>query len=152
MDSFESKMNPRFLAESEKGMLWEPRVIKSGRGTVEGFKEDEMGKRRASVLSSALGGTFLHKQDSCNNFIGSWWDCPAQTGQLQYTSSGLGGTRFVTVHGIPPHPPIECLGTLKSLLLTYYLSEYSIPLALPYTWLLVILHTHTHTFRLQVSK
>ena len=51
MDSFESRMNPRFLAESEKGMLWEPRVIKSGRGTVEGFKEDEKGKRRASVLS-----------------------------------------------------------------------------------------------------
>ena len=52
MDSFESRMNPRFLAESEKGMLWEPRVIESGRGTVEGFKEDEKGKRRASVLSS----------------------------------------------------------------------------------------------------
>ena len=45
-------MNPRFLAESEKGMLWEPRVIESGRGPVEGYKEDEKGKRRASVLSS----------------------------------------------------------------------------------------------------
>ena len=33
-------------------MLWEPRVIESGRGPVEGFKEDEKGKRRASVLSS----------------------------------------------------------------------------------------------------
>ena len=52
MDSFESRMNPRFLAESEKGMLWEPRVIESGRGTVGGFKEDEKGKRRASVLLS----------------------------------------------------------------------------------------------------
>ena len=52
MDSFESKMNPRFLAKSEKGMLWEPRVIESGRETVEGFKEDVKGKRRASVLSS----------------------------------------------------------------------------------------------------
>ena len=52
MDSFESRMNPRFLAESEKGMSWEPRVIQSGRGPVEGFKEDEKGKRRASVLSS----------------------------------------------------------------------------------------------------
>ena len=52
MDSFESRMNSRFLAESAKGMLWEPRVIESGRGTVEGFKEDEKGKRRASVLSS----------------------------------------------------------------------------------------------------
>ena len=52
MDSFESRMNPRFLAESEKGMLWEPRVIESERETVEGFKEDEKGKRRASVLPS----------------------------------------------------------------------------------------------------
>ena len=52
MDTFESRMNPRFLAESEMGMLWEPRVIESGRGTVEGFMEDEKGKRRASVLSS----------------------------------------------------------------------------------------------------
>ena len=52
MDSFESRMNPRFLAESEKGMLWEPRVIESGRELVEGFKEDKKGKRRASVLSS----------------------------------------------------------------------------------------------------
>ena len=52
MDSFESRMNSRFLAESEKGILWEPRVIESGREMVEGFKEDEKGKRRASVLSS----------------------------------------------------------------------------------------------------
>ena len=44
-------MTPRFLAESEKRMLWEPRVIESGRETVEGLKEDENGKRRASVLS-----------------------------------------------------------------------------------------------------
>ena len=33
-------------------MLREPRVTESGRKTVEGFKEDEKGKRRASVLSS----------------------------------------------------------------------------------------------------
>ena len=52
MDSFESRMNPRFLSESEKGMLSEPKVIESGRKTVEGFKEDEKEKRRASVLSS----------------------------------------------------------------------------------------------------
>ena len=50
MDRFESRMTPRFLAESEKGMLWEPRVIESGRETVEGIKEDKNGKRRASVL------------------------------------------------------------------------------------------------------
>ena len=52
MDSFKSRMNPRLLAESEKGMLSEPRIIESRRETVEGFKEDERGKRRASVLSS----------------------------------------------------------------------------------------------------
>ena len=52
MDSFESRMNPRFLAESEKGMLWEPRVTEWVREMVEGFKEDKKGKRRASVLSS----------------------------------------------------------------------------------------------------
>ena len=37
VDSFESRMNPRFLAESEKGMLREPRVIESGRETGDGF-------------------------------------------------------------------------------------------------------------------
>ena len=52
MDRFELRMTPRFLAESEKGMLWEPRVIESGRETLEGLKADENGKRRASVLSS----------------------------------------------------------------------------------------------------
>ena len=52
MDSFESRMNPRFLSESEKGMLSEPKVIESGMETMEGFKEDEKEKRGASVLSS----------------------------------------------------------------------------------------------------
>ena len=47
MDSFELRMNPRFRAESEKGMLWEPRVIESGREMVEGFTEEEKGMRRA---------------------------------------------------------------------------------------------------------
>ena len=32
MDSFGSKMNPRSLVESEKGMLWEPSVTESGGG------------------------------------------------------------------------------------------------------------------------
>ena len=54
MDSFESRMNPRFLVESEKWMLREPRVTESGRETVEGFKEDEKGRRRASVSSSFI--------------------------------------------------------------------------------------------------
>ena len=73
MDSFESRMNPRFLAESEKGMLWEPRVIESRRGTVEGFKEDEKGKRRASVLSSfSLSWfSFIHVFMSSVHALGS---------------------------------------------------------------------------------
>ena len=32
MDRFGSRMTPRFLAESEQGMLWEPRVTESGNG------------------------------------------------------------------------------------------------------------------------
>ena len=59
MERFESRMTPRFLAESEKGMLWEPRVIKSGMETVEGFKENEKGKKRASVLLLLSLGWFL---------------------------------------------------------------------------------------------
>ena len=50
MDSFESWINPWFLAGSEKEMLWEPRVIESERETVGGFKEDEKGKRRACFV------------------------------------------------------------------------------------------------------
>ena len=65
-DSFESRMNPRFPAESEKGVLWEPGVIESGRETVVGFKEDEKGKRRASVLSS-------FRFWSCVSSAKSWW-------------------------------------------------------------------------------
>ena len=38
-------MNPRFLAESAKGMLQEPKIIESGRETVEGFKTDEKRER-----------------------------------------------------------------------------------------------------------
>ena len=34
MDNSESRMNQRFLAESEKGILWPPRVIESGREMV----------------------------------------------------------------------------------------------------------------------
>ena len=60
MDSFESRMTQRFLAESEKGMLWEPRVIEWGRGTVEGFKEDEKGKRRASVFRRSVWADFAY--------------------------------------------------------------------------------------------
>ena len=48
MDRFESRMTPGFLAECEKGMLFEPRVIE--RAKVEDFKEDEKGKRREELL------------------------------------------------------------------------------------------------------
>ena len=51
MDNSESRTNPRFLAESEKGMLWQPRVIESGREMAASFDEEKE-KRRASVLSS----------------------------------------------------------------------------------------------------
>ena len=48
--SSESIMNQRFLAESEKGILREPRVIESGTETGEGFKEDEKGNRCVVVV------------------------------------------------------------------------------------------------------
>ena len=47
-------MNQRFLAESEKGLLLEPRVIESGREMVDCFKEDEKGKRRAVLFLFSL--------------------------------------------------------------------------------------------------
>ena len=48
MDRFESRMTPRFLAESEKGD-----VVRAKSNRVrEGLMEDKNGKRRASVLSS----------------------------------------------------------------------------------------------------
>ena len=52
MDNSESRMNQRFLAESEKGMLWQPRVIESKREMAAGFEEEKKEKRRAFVLSS----------------------------------------------------------------------------------------------------
>ena len=43
-------MNLSFLAESKKGMLWQPRVVESGREGAAGFGEKENEKRKASVL------------------------------------------------------------------------------------------------------
>ena len=40
-DNAESRMNPMFLTESEKGMLWQPRVIESGREMIAGFDEEK---------------------------------------------------------------------------------------------------------------
>ena len=75
MDSFESRMNPRFLAESEKGMLWEPRVNESGRGTVEGLKGDEKGKRRAFLSSFSLSWFFRSSMFLCRLCMHwvLWW-------------------------------------------------------------------------------
>ena len=53
-------MNPRLLAESKKGMLREPRVIESGRETVEGFKEDKKEKRRAVFVVVQFELIFRH--------------------------------------------------------------------------------------------
>ena len=59
MDRFESRMTPRFLAESEKGMLWEPRVIESGRETVEGLKEDESGKKKSLFCRRSVWADYV---------------------------------------------------------------------------------------------
>ena len=50
VDNSESRINPRFLTESEKGMLWQPRVIESWREMVAGFHEEKEKERRASVF------------------------------------------------------------------------------------------------------
>ena len=59
-------MNQRFLAEAEKGMLWQPKVIESGREMAAGFDEEKE-KRRASVLSSLSLSWFsvIHALMSC---------------------------------------------------------------------------------------
>ena len=97
MDSFESRMNPRFLAESEKEMLGEPRVIESVRGTVEGFKEDKKGKRRASVLSSfslswfsVILMSFVHALSSLVRLVTSlrgadFWSCVSSAKSWGFT-------------------------------------------------------------------
>ena len=74
MDSFESRMTPRFLAESEE-MLWEPRVIELGRETVEGFKEDEKGKRRSATnhMNLHTAVTCLFKFADDMTLVGLLW-------------------------------------------------------------------------------
>ena len=52
MDKSQSRMNPRFLAESEKGMLWQPTEIESGTEMAAGFDEEKKEKSRAIVSSS----------------------------------------------------------------------------------------------------
>ena len=72
MASSESRMNPRFLAESEKGIVREPRVIESGGETGEGFKEDKKGNRSVVVVQLEL--IFAHRCFyvicACNEFFG----------------------------------------------------------------------------------
>ena len=60
MDRFESRMNTRFLAESEKGMLREPKIIESGRETVGGFKEDEKRKEKSCFVVVHFELIFRH--------------------------------------------------------------------------------------------
>ena len=95
MDSFGSRMNPRFLAESEKRMLWEPRLIESGRQIVDSFKEEEEEKRRASVLSSLSLSWFsvihaimpsVHALSSLVRFVTSYfWSCVSSAKSWWFT-------------------------------------------------------------------
>ena len=95
MDSFGPRMNPRFLAESEKRMLWEPRVIESGRQIVDSFKEEEEEKRRASVLSSLSLSWFsvihaimpsVHALSSWVRFATSYfWSCVSSAKSWWFT-------------------------------------------------------------------
>ena len=56
-----------FLTESERGMLWQPRVIETGRELAAGFDEEKKEKRRASVsLSLSLSWfSVIHAFMSC---------------------------------------------------------------------------------------
>ena len=84
-------MSPRFLAESEKGMLCEPRVIKSGRETVEGFKEDEKGKRRACFIVVQFELIFCHPRFyvicACIKFSGEVGHFTERSGFLELSSA-----------------------------------------------------------------
>ena len=89
MDSFESRMNPRLLAESEKGMLWEPRVIESGRERVEGFKEDEKREGeellfcRRSVWADFPSSLFFSVVWACIEFFGEVGHFTERSGFLE---------------------------------------------------------------------
>ena len=75
MDRFESRMTPRFLVESEKGMLLEPRVIESGRETVEGLKGEENGNSFSFVTVKSelmLGAQLLHWSKAEKNKRKNW--------------------------------------------------------------------------------
>ena len=91
VDRFGSRMTPRFLAESETGMLWKPRVIESGREMLEGFKEDKKGKRRASILSSLSLSWFLiihlFMSSVCIVFFGEAGHFTERNGFLEHVSS-----------------------------------------------------------------
>ena len=147
MDSFESRMNPRFLAESEKGMLWEPRVIESGRETVEGFKEDEKGERRASVLSSfslswfSVIHVFMSSVHALSSLVGlitslrgvDFWSCVSSAKSWWFTvvSYDIGERRSVQDEENGPlywalrHTYMSCDGDEDELLteVDWYLSE-----------------------------
>ena len=69
MDSFESRMTPRFLAELEKGMLWEPRVIESGR-----FQGRRKGNEKSFVLLSLSWFSVIYVVVACACKYVNQWD------------------------------------------------------------------------------
>ena len=91
MDNSESRMNPRFLAESEK-----PRVIESGREMAAGFDEENKEKRRASVLSLLTLRDSTHPdsphRDLCTTFtfFSPHLLCKYVCNVMYASSSGLG--------------------------------------------------------------
>ena len=146
MDSFESRINPRFLAESEKGMLWEPRVIESGRETVEGFK---MKREREELLfcchsvwadfpSSMFWchlcmhrvlwwGWSLHWEEQISGTVSSaksWWytECLAMiSGERRSVEDEENGLQYWALR----HTVLNCDGDKDELLteVDWYLSE-----------------------------
>ena len=86
MDSFESRTNPRFLAESEKGMLREPKIIESGRETVGGFKEDEKRKEKSCFVVVHFELIFRHP---CFHVVCAWIEFFGKAGHFTERSGFL---------------------------------------------------------------
>ena len=73
-------MNPRFQAESEKWMLWPPRVIESGRKMAAGFDEEKKEKRKKEELLLCrrwVWVDFLSSMLWCHLSMHRvrWWGC-----------------------------------------------------------------------------
>ena len=120
-------------------MLWEPRVIKSGRETVEGFKEDEKGKRRASVLSSFSLSWFsiihvfmssVHALSSLVRMVTSlrgadFWSCVSSAKSWWFTEWLAMISERGVVYRTKRLGPMSCDGDEDKLLteVDWYLSE-----------------------------